>query len=126
MIKESTWLHILDDCLCHSSKATTAGIPNRKRKCLSTVHEVIPETQRTALHMASLYGKYRCIKALVKHGAKIDDVDGYGQTTLALAILKHHCKVIRILIGLGASKKYLKSENLETLHECLRPGNISN
>ena len=125
-LKKSNLLPILDDCLCHSSKSTTAGISNKKRKCLPTVHDVLPETQRTALHMASLNGKYRCINALVKHGAKLDEVDEYGQTALALAILKHNCKVTRILIGLGASKKFLKSEHLETLHDCLRPGNSSN
>ena len=96
--------------MCHYPKTSITGKEKSGRICLKTVHDQISETHRTALHLASLNGNYRCIKALIKHGAKLDEVDKYGQTPLALSLLKNHCNAVKRLLEFGASKLNIKTE----------------
>ena len=92
--------------------------------CLRNVHSRIPETNRSALHQASINGDINCIKALVRRGSNMDDKDKDGHTPLELALLQNKCKVATYLTKLGASTKMTKGAHSRALNICLRRGKL--
>ena len=75
--------------------------------------------------MAAFYGNYKCIKTLVTNGADIEAIDKDSQRPLSLALLHKHCKVVSVLIKLGASQKNIPNEQLDVLDRCTQLGNFN-
>ena len=67
----------------------------------------MPNTRRTALHVAARFGNAECIPVLVRFGANIDTEDKDGKTALELAVWKKHCLAAQELEKMGANKKGL-------------------
>ena len=67
----------------------------------------MPNTKRTALHVAARFGNAECIPILVRFGANIETGDKDGKTALELAVWKKHCLAAQELEKLGANKKGL-------------------
>lgn len=63
--------------------------------------------RRTALHEAAINGHAECVSVLVKRGSRIDAEDKDGKTALLLAAEKLHLNVVRTLLRLGASVRFL-------------------
>lgn len=59
-----------------------------------------PETGKTALHVAAMYGYCRTVKRLIKEGTDTAVRDNWGNTPATLAIRNHHHKVARLLTRL--------------------------
>ena len=73
--------------------------------------------------MAAFHGNYKwCIKTLVTNGADVEDKD--SQRPLSLALVQKHCKVVSVLIELGASQKNIPNEQLDVLDRCTQSGNL--
>ena len=69
----------------------------------------MPNTKRTALHVAARFGHAECIPILVRFGANIETEDKDGKTALELAVWKKQCLAAHELEKLGANKKGLAS-----------------
>ena len=78
------------------------------------------KTKRTALHLAARYGKGKCIAELIKHGADLEAKDKDGKTPMALAVWRRHCKVVRALVKMGASKETTSKKDSKSIAECLK------
>ena len=88
--------------------------------CLKNVHERLPKTNRTALHIAARYGVEECIAILIKEGADIEAEDKDGKTAIALAAWKRHCNIIRLLVKIGARKETAGRKYSKNLDECIQ------
>ena len=74
--------------------------------------------------MAAFYGNHNCIKTLVTNGADIEAIDKDSQRPLSLALLQKHCRVVSVLIELGASQNNIPNEQLDVLDRCTQSGNL--
>ena len=79
-----------------------------------------PLTSRTALHLAARHGNEECVAVLVKEGSNIEAEDKDRKTPLALAAWMGHCKVIRILMKMGARREMVEMKNLRNVDDCLK------
>ena len=70
--------------------------------------------------MAARYGTEECIRLLIKQGANIEAEDKDGRTAVALAAWKRHCKVIKILIDLGANRKTAGKRYSKNVDQCIQ------
>ncbi len=69
-------------------------------------HSSVPATDRSesgqgGLHLASLYGHERVVKALLGKGVPADSRDTYGRTPLFYAIKNGHLNVVQLLLNQG-------------------------
>ena len=71
----------------------------------------MPNTRRTALHVAARFGNAECIPVLIRFGANIETEDKDGKTALELAVWKKHCIAAQELEKFGANKKGLTASD---------------
>jgi hypothetical protein len=59
--------------------------------------------KQTPLHLASIRGHTKCIEILVKHGAKLDEVDRFGKTALYSAFVNEFYTIVVDLVEAGTT-----------------------
>ena len=90
------------------------------KRCFRNVDSTLQKGRRTALHVAAVTGKEKCISILIQNGARLEAKDRDGATPLKLAAWKNYCNSIRILITSGATKHNLKRKQLRKVQACMK------
>ena len=90
------------------------------KRCFPNVDATLKEGRRTALHVAAVEGKEKCLSILIQNGARLEAKDKDGATPLKLAAWKNYCNSIRILITSGATKHNLKRKQLRKVQACMK------
>eukprot|EP01059_Diplonema_ambulator_P011539 TRINITY_DN214_c0_g2_i1.p1 TRINITY_DN214_c0_g2~~TRINITY_DN214_c0_g2_i1.p1 ORF type:complete len:283 (+),score=76.66 TRINITY_DN214_c0_g2_i1:1-849(+) len=80
-----------------------AGVVELMVECDSGFVHAVGSENRSALHRAASKGLVATMEVLVKHGAKIDQLDGTSSTPLCLASEEGHLEAVKELIRLGAA-----------------------
>jgi ankyrin repeat protein len=52
--------------------------------------------------IAAFYGKHKVVKALLKHGAKVDRMNSIHTNALIMATTENRKKVVKLLLEAGA------------------------
>lgn len=97
----------LEDCTCGGTHSLRKII---KKDCVFHLKKYIKkgleekdERGRSGLHLASIYGKIKCAKLLIDHGANIEDIDEDGYTPFFIACIKEKIESAKFLIREGAN-----------------------
>lgn len=64
-----------------------------------------PETGKTALHVAAMYGYWRTARRLIEEGADTEVRDKWGNTPATLAVRNHHHEVARLLADVSDEQR---------------------
>lgn len=64
------------------------------------------QPQLDTLFSAADYGDSAAIQKLITSGKPVDELDQYGRTPLAYAVMGHHLSATQMLISLGANKDF--------------------
>jgi ankyrin repeat protein len=76
----------------------------------------------TALSQAALHGQARCVKLLLKNGAKFGLKDAFGNLPIHLATKGDHRKSVEMLVGGGARVNRRDGQGLCSLHWAIIKG----
>ncbi|OQY02337.1 MAG: hypothetical protein B6I20_06975 [Bacteroidetes bacterium 4572_117] len=76
----------------------------------STNANITNEMGNTPLHIASFYGKLKCLKPLVSYGALIDVKNKLGVTPLHYAFLANRKKAVKYLVDNNAAIDYIDEQ----------------
>ncbi|XP_003424459.1 putative ankyrin repeat protein RF_0381 isoform X1 [Nasonia vitripennis] len=73
----------------------------------------------TALHLASFWNKFNCVKFLLKRGANINNNNVFGETPLYSAIQNGHAESVRLLLTYDADVNVKTTRNQTILSAAL-------
>ena len=88
---------------------------NRPARLLSLCdwHAALEERDaygRTALHLASDYGRTDCVRELIARGADVNAAENYGKTPIMEASWSDNVDTVRLLLAAGADKRRVDAE----------------
>lgn len=88
--------------------------------------EVLKPMVYKAAAMSSLYGspaspdRVQVVKALIKHGARVEQINVFGSTALTLASMRGEVRVAQLFLDLGATTAVANCAGRSALHAACR------
>jgi ankyrin repeat protein len=75
-----------------------------------------PEFGMTALHIATVFGPLKSVRALIEKGADVNSRDDKGRTPLMLAAVENKSDAARLLLEKGADMSARTLKGMAALH----------
>jgi len=108
-------------------RAAEAGRANEVKQILidhkrAQVDARMPETGKTALHVACALGHVEAASTLLDHEAKLETMAANGDTPLLLASVSGHLSVVKVLLGNGAKVDHKNKQGYQALDLAQKAG----